>query len=505
MKGLFDAQGGLRVGVVVMLAVASSCAPLIAVDFTVNSFADREDAVPGDGTCAAAGIGKCTLRAAVQEANALGGPDRILLPPGHFTLSIAGSGEDGAASGDLDVTDGGLTIQGAGADQTIVDANGIDRAFHVFEAGLSATLNLEMLTVTGGSALDPAGFPAGVGGGILADDGGLLQLSFVRVTGNEALAGGGVGGWRHDGLAMLHSEISHNEARMAPGTPSLGGGVYFDNPGGEGASIEHSTVSSNGCLTETLSECFGGVAAGECGEPFSNRLALFNSTVSGNEGHGVSIIHCNGSVTHATVYGNSGSGLVVTDSVSPTHTVVLFNSVLAHNTVQDCSLIGGIWSPQGGNLSSDSSCSLPLPGSLVGTDPELYPLGYYRPTPPAIGLTHHPRWGAAVVDFITTAGALDDQEEFPRWQDGDQDGVAADDLGSIEAAPCGVMVDPVISSITLTTGTQAACNTLTADPDVFINGAVVFEARDSVILGEGFEVTAGSGFSMLLIRDAGAP
>ncbi len=54
--------------------------------FTVNNTGDAPDAVPGNGVCETApGNNICTLRAAIQEANALAGPSTIL-------FNIAGSG-----------------------------------------------------------------------------------------------------------------------------------------------------------------------------------------------------------------------------------------------------------------------------------------------------------------------------------------------------------------------------------------------------------------------------
>jgi CSLREA domain-containing protein len=102
-------------------------APVHAAQFVVDTTVDAVDVLPGDGTCSAAG-GECTLRAAIQEANPLAGGDEITLPAGVYALSIPGTDEDAAASGDLDVTDvSGLSIIGAGAGVTIVDAAGIDR------------------------------------------------------------------------------------------------------------------------------------------------------------------------------------------------------------------------------------------------------------------------------------------------------------------------------------------------------------------------------------------
>ena len=85
--------------------------------FTVDSIADSNDLVPGDGIAADL-QGRVTLRAAIQEANALAGPDTIILPAGTFYLALSGPEENLAASDDMDVCDE-LTITGAGRDQTI--------------------------------------------------------------------------------------------------------------------------------------------------------------------------------------------------------------------------------------------------------------------------------------------------------------------------------------------------------------------------------------------------
>ncbi|MCI0354526.1 MAG: CSLREA domain-containing protein, partial [Acidobacteria bacterium] len=45
--------------------------------FTVDSTIDEPDANSGDGLCASAPSGECTLRAAIEEANVLPGIDNI--------------------------------------------------------------------------------------------------------------------------------------------------------------------------------------------------------------------------------------------------------------------------------------------------------------------------------------------------------------------------------------------------------------------------------------------
>ena len=58
-----------------------------AITFAVNNTADVVDAAPGNGVCATAG-GVCTLRAAIQEANADPGGDTITLPAGTYKLIL---------------------------------------------------------------------------------------------------------------------------------------------------------------------------------------------------------------------------------------------------------------------------------------------------------------------------------------------------------------------------------------------------------------------------------
>ena len=80
--------------------------------FGVDSSEDSKDASPGDGICATS-AGVCTLRAAIQETNALPGEDAIEVPAGNYVLTIPGSDEDRACNGDLDISDD-LTLTGAG-------------------------------------------------------------------------------------------------------------------------------------------------------------------------------------------------------------------------------------------------------------------------------------------------------------------------------------------------------------------------------------------------------
>src|SRR5262245_7944506 len=109
--------------------IVASPGPVAAATFIVSSTVDAVDALPGDTVCATA-AGVCTLRAAIQEANAMPGPHVIVLNPGLYRLTLAGRGETNAATGDLNVKVlAGLTIQGPSAATTIIDGNFLDRVF----------------------------------------------------------------------------------------------------------------------------------------------------------------------------------------------------------------------------------------------------------------------------------------------------------------------------------------------------------------------------------------
>ena len=64
--------------------------------------------------------GKLSLREAITAANASVFPDTIVLPAGVFRIARSGAGEDGNATGDLDIASR-MTIRGAGAGSTILN------------------------------------------------------------------------------------------------------------------------------------------------------------------------------------------------------------------------------------------------------------------------------------------------------------------------------------------------------------------------------------------------
>jgi CSLREA domain-containing protein len=93
-------------GIVILLG-----GPALALSFTVDSTGDSGDTSAGDGACVATG-GGCTLRAAMQEANALPDADTIafdIAGSGLHTIHVVGGQEGGS---DLPFIVAPLTIDG---------------------------------------------------------------------------------------------------------------------------------------------------------------------------------------------------------------------------------------------------------------------------------------------------------------------------------------------------------------------------------------------------------
>jgi len=299
--------------------------------FTVDSVADVVDAAPGNGVCATA-AGACTLRAAIQESNALAGPDTISLPAGAYALTAIGPGEDAGASGDLDVLDD-VTITGAGASGTIIDGTAQDRVLDVDPGATGVRVEISGLTVRNGDTLE--------GGGIL--NSGELTLRECVVTGNHAGAGGGVANRAEGILTLDRTDLVTNTAGVA-GAINNSGSVTMENgslSGNEtnddgGAMVNYGTITGNdmtfqgntsgdnggiywgsGSLTLTNSLITGNTAADEGGAIINfsgGDVTLLSSVVSGNRAvnlRGGALVNFRVStmtLTNTTVDGNSAAG-----------------------------------------------------------------------------------------------------------------------------------------------------------------------------------------------------
>jgi uncharacterized repeat protein (TIGR01451 family) len=276
-------------GVLVTASVAG------AETFTVNDLTDAALSNPVGTSCSSTNGGSCTLRAAVQAADNAGGASTITLPEGDYELTILPSAADDPSNGDLDVKGSAtaITINGAGAASTVIDANHVDRAFAV-QAGQS--LSLSGVTVRNGAQPDaaPSNLSTGHGyGGAFYNDGSLSVDSSV-MTGNSADFGGGVvyADTAASSTSITNSTITQNSSNNAgAGLEVVSGSITLTNDtithnsaeSDGGAIYDVETGHTVGAVTISASVISDNVAYGDGGALFLNdagALSLSGSTVN---------------------------------------------------------------------------------------------------------------------------------------------------------------------------------------------------------------------------------
>ena len=200
--------------------------------FTVNDTTDAVDLDTTNATCDSniAPGDQCTLRAAIQQANALAAITSTttfaieLAAGATYTLTLEGQNDDSAAKGDLDIR-ANVTINGHGAkvvgNGPLIE--GRDRAFQVFS---SWTVAINDLTITEGYAVNTNG------GGILNDDFGTSAPPGLRAT---AAATGQ--------LTLTNVILDDNGAGFSQQAEDNGGGVY--NGAARTLIVNNSTFSNN--------------------------------------------------------------------------------------------------------------------------------------------------------------------------------------------------------------------------------------------------------------------
>lgn len=333
--------------------------PASAETFLVNSTRDEGDAEPGDGICATE-AGLCTVRAAVDEANALAGPDEIVIPSGRFRLN----------AGTLTLHED-VAISGAGMERTVLQGNKQVRVVEVLEGVQSEVVGL---TIRNGGEQDGAGvYNAGTvhmtnvkitrqradaarGGGLY--NAGTAQLNDVAFLGNAALFGGAI--YSTGSLDMADVMVRNNKHIVD------GGGAGLYNRGT--AFITRSTFIRNQARI------------GEGGGAILNRgnLEITNSTLSRNRARlsiggalitepiSVSILR---NVTMVRNQARFISGGLANFGFTAVH-----NSIIAenfNNRVRHINCGGDAILSLGYNLDSGAVCGFHGPGDIANEKPRL--------------------------------------------------------------------------------------------------------------------------------------
>jgi Ca2+-binding RTX toxin-like protein len=318
--------------------------------------------------------GPGSLRQAIADSSP---GDTIQLPVGTYAVTSAQL-----------VIPRPLTIAGAGARDTIVQADGDNRVLSIVPSSPST---LSDLTITDGG---PGGLP---GGGILTDSD--LALSGVVLTGNRVdpeqnTNGGGL--YANQDVAVLRSEVSGNTAYN-------GGGLFLQGD----LLAEDSTISGNVGGSPTANGDGGGMQV-------NGMVVLRSTTITGN-------IAWNGLGAGAAMYATE---LTANNSIVAGNLAFDFADPNAPPVADNCSL-SQLVSPADHSIEGTTDCGFTAPGNLRNTDPLLGPLASNGgPTD-----THALLAGSPALDAGAGCGSAD-QRGVPRPQG------PACDIGAFEAASC---------------------------------------------------------------------
>jgi hypothetical protein len=217
---------------------------------------------------------------AINQANANGKANRIILRRGTYTLTAADNGLPFNANG-LPVITGTLTITGQGAESTIIERGTNSPGFRIFRVEATGTLTLQKLTLRNGMA-------SVAGGGAGISNSGTLTLIECILARNDVLSG--TAGLINSGgtVSITHTTFDGNNTggMGSGGLDNIGGTVTianssFVNNVGQGGgifnggtmTIANSTVAENGGRLDSP----GGILNG-------GTLLLQNTTVAENTG-----------------------------------------------------------------------------------------------------------------------------------------------------------------------------------------------------------------------------
>ncbi|MFN0138795.1 MAG: choice-of-anchor Q domain-containing protein [Pyrinomonadaceae bacterium] len=299
--------------------------------FTVNHAGDTNDANVGDGVCADS-TGKCTLRAAIQEANNDNYLDGI-----NFALPLLSTIE--LTLGELNVASK-TRVVGPGARNLTIQRSTAAATpnFRVFN--LDEDIVLRGLTIKNGNV------PDGDGGGIRVRPGSIVTLSDIVVTGNSANRGGGI--FNSGGLTLRRSLVNANTAVTNGDINGSGGGLFNDEPFGS-ADVVNSTMTENTAIA---------------GGSIYNRgrgLFLINATISHNNAvnFGCSVVNAaNGTATFLNTIVGMDNSLTIS-SLSGA-----FNS-LGNNLITDARNSTGFAHGVNNDQVSNNNAINPLLGNLI--------------------------------------------------------------------------------------------------------------------------------------------
>ena len=325
--------------VFVLLACLSLCNAAWGASFVVNTNADTDDANPGDGTCADSG-GHCSLRAAIEEGNALAGATRIAPHTINFAVP------------EVDISNGAFP--------TMMAPFAVTGPVYINGAGMGTPLTCLSLMDSGTTGL---GYSNGANGSI-------ITLVTVGNCGGDAITANGHG---------YHFFLNHIGVDVS-GTMKIANG-------GNGITLSASHVYGNVDTSslDTLFQTFPQLPVDGTGiQTFVQNLntklvtldpdTINGNVISGNVGDGVNIHSENlgavfvsgnmiGTDTTGTIaIGNGGAGVNLNGN---TFGNVISGNVISGNVGNGVTITGTVYLPNyimGNNIGPPAA----TPGAHVG-------------------------------------------------------------------------------------------------------------------------------------------
>ena len=271
------------------LALSPHTFPPPVATYTVTTTSDTADTHPGDGICADS-ANQCSIRAAIEEANADGVTANINVPAGSYALTM----------GALTPSDpGGIQLIGAGAGTTVIAATPGDDTMDVVQTadGSGSFVQVTNLTLQGNghSVMD------------IKDGNDTAILSGSTVIGGTAGSGGGV--FNEGQLWATDTAFTSDTATGDNGTSDVGGGAIYNDDG----SIRLNGDSFTGNAASDNSASSGGGAIDNVDGPVAidNSSFIADSTrnSSSNAEGGALFIDDETELTDDTFTGNSATGM----------------------------------------------------------------------------------------------------------------------------------------------------------------------------------------------------
>jgi hypothetical protein len=409
-----------RVVIAAIAAALGAAAPAHADTFVVNTTADTA----GPTGCPSF----CTIRNALSAATANGTAvdDVIQIPAGTYLLT----------QGSLNVTSGRITLDGASANETIIDQS---LSARVLDISATATVVRE-LTLRDGTAATGANV-------LVGNNPAAATFERVRITGGTASSNGG--GIAITGAVRVDLRQSLIDGNGASTTAGFGGGLYVQSlTAGTVLTLEDSTLFNN------RARAGGG-------------LSVDGNTLQAITLRGVTVAVNRTSLAAPALYFSQPSPLARIEGSIVAGNIVFTNTGSGTiETPAGCAGSGNLAADGGGNLESLADCGT---AGHQNTNPQL-PAALDGSQPPVLTIPA----GSPAVDIAACGVRTLDQRGAPRPV-----GLGCD-AGAYEVQP--PPVEPTPTPTPPPTATPTPTATPSPTPTPVVNRTVVVEPAKGRVL-----------------------